>query len=201
MPVRLLTEAERRSLSAFPREIPTEDLFSFFALTGPDRAAIPARSAPSNRLGFALALCAVRYLGFCPEDLASVPEDAAWYVGQQIMVPPEALAGYPEREQTRTDHLKKIYEHLGYRRPSASDLCGLFGWLVERALEHDDASLLVSLLAERTKREGIVRPGVSRLERMVAAARERGRAHLPGALAAPGRRHQGEPRRFTGPGS
>lgn len=48
-----------------------------------------------------------------------------------------------------------------------------FRWLVERALEHDDAPLLVSLLAERLKREKVVRPGLSRLERMGAAARER----------------------------
>jgi TnpA family transposase len=173
MPVSLLTDAERSRLSGFPKEVPAEDLHAFFTLTGPDRAAVPERSAPANRLGFALSLCAVRYLGFCPENLASVPRDVAWYVGQQLMVPAEALAGYPEREQTRTDHLKKVYEHLGYRRPAAEDLRDLFGWLVERAIEHDDATLLVSLLAERMKRERIVRPGASRLEKMVAAARER----------------------------
>jgi TnpA family transposase len=169
----LLTDAERGRLSAFPSEVPTEDLYAFFTLTGPDRAAVPARSAPANRLGFALSLCAVRYLGFCPEDLASVPRNVAFYVGQQLLVPPDALASYPGREQTRTDHLTRVYEHLGYRRPSPDDLRGLFGWLVQRALEHDDAPLLVSLLAQRLKRERFVRPGVSRLERMVAAARER----------------------------
>lgn len=81
------------------------------------------------------------------------------------------LIGYPEREQTRTDHLKRIYAHLGYRRPTASDLRDLSGWLVDRALEHDGPSLLVRLAAEKLKAEKVVRPGVSRLERMVAAAR------------------------------
>lgn len=94
-------------------------------------------------MGFALALCAVRYLGFCPEDLSGCPGDATWYVSQQLGLPPDALEGYTEREQTRTDHLKKIYEHLGYRRPAPTDLRDLFGWLIERALEHDDPALLV----------------------------------------------------------
>ncbi len=173
MPVRLLTDAEKERLSGFPREIPAEDLFAYFALTGRDRSAIPATSAPGNRLGFAVALCAVRYLGFCPENLSSCPEDVLWYVAQQLGLPSEALGGYPEREQTRTDHLMRIYEHLGYRRPAPTDLRDLFGWLIERALEHDDPALLVRLAAEKLKAEKVARPGVSRLERMVAAARGR----------------------------
>lgn len=173
MPVRVLTEAERGRLSAFPKEIPTEDLFSYFTLTGPNRAAIPARSAPANRLGFALSLCTVRYLGFCPEDLAGAPGDVVWYVSEQLGVPAEALKSYGERPQTRTDHLLEVHRHLGYRRPSEAELADLSRWLVERALEHDDPSLLVRTAAERLKAEKLVRPGLWLLERMVADARER----------------------------
>ena len=173
MPVRLLTEAERSRLGGFPQDIASEDLFAHFSLLGDDKKLIPASSAPANRLGFAVALCTVRYLGFYPENPTAVPEDVAWYMGQQIAVSPEVLAAYPEREQTRTDHLRRIYEYLGYRRPSQADLKELFGWLVERATEHDDPLLLVSLAAERFKAEKLVRPRISQLERMAAAAREK----------------------------
>ena len=183
MPVRLLTEAERQRLSGFPGDIPTEDLHAFFTLTGRDRAAVPERSAPANRLGFALSLCAVRYLGFCPEDLSACPGDAVWYVSQQLGLAPEALSGYPGHGQIRTEHLRRIYERHGYRRPTAPDLRDLFGWLVERALEHDDPALLVRLVADRLKSGKIVRPGVSRLERMVAAARNRTDGETHRALA------------------
>ncbi len=183
MPVDLLTNAERERLGGFPAEVPEEDHYAYFTLGGADRALVPTRSAPANRLGFALVLCAVRYLGFCPEDLAAAPESVAWYVGQQVMVAPEALAGYPERERTKTDHLKAVYEHLGYRRPSRGDIRDLFAWMVGRALEHDDPSLLVSLAAERLKAEKVVRPGVSRLERMAAAARERANGETFRAVA------------------
>ena len=173
MPVRLLTDAQRDRLSGFPEEVPVEDLHAHFTLTGRDRLAVPERSAPAIRLGFALSLCAVRYLGFCPEDPASWPDDVAWYVSQQLGLPAEALAGYPDRGRTRREHLRRIHAHLGYRRPTAADLRGLFAWLVERALEHDDPALLVRLAADRLKAEKVARPGVSRLERMVAAARGR----------------------------
>jgi hypothetical protein len=46
MPVRFLTDAQRERLISFPREIPAEDLFSFFTLTGKDRAMIPAGALP-----------------------------------------------------------------------------------------------------------------------------------------------------------
>ncbi|QIN85414.1 Tn3 family transposase (plasmid) [Rubrobacter tropicus] len=173
MPVRLLTDAQRDRLAAFPREVPVEDPHAHFTLTGRDRAAVPERSAPAIRLGFALSLCAVRYLGFCPENLASWPEDVAWYVSQQLGLAPGALAGYPEGGHTRAGHLRRIHAHLGYRRPTPADLRELFGWLVRRALEHDDPALLVRLAAEKLKAEKVARPGVSRLEMMVAAARGR----------------------------
>jgi len=54
MPARLLTDAERGRFIGFPEEVPEEDLYAFFTLTGADRAARPARSAPANRLGLAL---------------------------------------------------------------------------------------------------------------------------------------------------
>jgi hypothetical protein len=170
MPVEFLTGTEREHLGSFPREVPAEDLYAFFTLSGPDRAAIPTRSAPANRLGFALSLCAVRYLGFCPEDLSTAPGDVVWYVAEQLGVPAEALEKYGERPQTRTDHLLEIHRHLGYHRPSEEELADLSRWLVERTLEHDDPPLLVRTAAERFKAEKLVRPGLWLLERMVADA-------------------------------
>ena len=44
MPVRLLTDAESVRFTRFPEEIPEEDLYAFFTLTGADRATMPARA-------------------------------------------------------------------------------------------------------------------------------------------------------------
>ena len=173
MPVRSLTDAERGRLSGFPQEIPEDELFSYFSLSGTDRAVVPERTSPAIRLGFAVSLCAVRYLGFCPEDLVEAPKAVLWYVGDQVGAPAEAIERYGIREQTRSDHLKVIYEHLGYRRPTEEDLSSLTDWLVERALEHEDQALLVSLAAEKLKAGKFVRPALYRLERMASSARER----------------------------
>lgn len=82
MPVRSLTDAERERLSGFPSEIAEEALYSYFTLSGYDRRVVPERVPPAIRLGFAVSLCAVRYLGFYPEDLTAAPRSVLWYVGE-----------------------------------------------------------------------------------------------------------------------
>jgi hypothetical protein len=173
VPTGFLSDSDRARLSGFPPEIPTEDLFSCFTLTGTDRTLVPTTSAPANRIGFALSLCALRYLGFCPEDLSTAPESVLWYVSEQLGVPSEALKRYGGRAQTRADHLRTIYEHLGFRKATEEDLQELTSWLADRALEHDNPAFLVRLATERLRKERMVRPGLWRLERMVARARER----------------------------
>ena len=65
--------------------------------------------------------------------------------------------------------------HLDYRRASAADLTALEAWLIERALEHDQPTFLLHTAAERLHGNRILRPGLTSLERMVAAARQRAR--------------------------
>ncbi len=93
------------------------------------------------------------------------------YVAQQVGVAADSLAFYGKREQTRTTHLQEAVDHLGFRRGTEEDLLGLTTWLLERALEHDRPTFLFQLASERLHRDKIVRPGVTRLEKIVAAAR------------------------------
>jgi hypothetical protein len=70
-------------------------------------------------------------------------------------------------------HRKTIQAYLGYRRTQREDLERLAAWLMERALEHDKPMLLYELLCEQFQTEQLLRPGVTRLERLVATARTR----------------------------
>ena len=62
MPVQLFTEAERAQRDRFPEVIASEDLVIFFTLSDRDQESIPRYSAPHNRLGYALQLCALRFM-------------------------------------------------------------------------------------------------------------------------------------------
>lgn len=59
-----------------------------------------------------------------------------------------------------------LWSYLDYRRPTEEDLQFLADWLLERALEHEDQTLLISLAVEKLKAEKLVRPALYRLVRM-----------------------------------
>ena len=67
----------------------------------------------SNRLGWALQLCGLRMLGFCPDDMTTVPAVAVRFLARQLDVDPGVLASYGVRAQTRTDHLAQAKAYLG----------------------------------------------------------------------------------------
>jgi len=124
-----------------------------------------------NRLGFSLQLCTLRYLGFSPNDISTVPDNVVSYVSKQLRVEPSCLKLYGERIQTQSDHLQEIQDYLGFHISSTLELEKHSRWLLERALEHDKPSLLLQLSCEKFYQEKIVRPGITRLEKMVATAR------------------------------
>ncbi|MCI0643447.1 MAG: DUF4158 domain-containing protein, partial [Chloroflexi bacterium] len=167
-----LTAAERERLNLFPKDISSEDLGRFFTLTTDDLDVVAQQRGDHSRLGFALQLCSLRYLGFIPDDLLTPPQDAVRLLAYQLDVPMEAIQAYGEREQTRSDHLAQVMVYLGYRRPSATDLKALEAWLVARALEHDKPIFLLHTAAERLRWDRLLRLGLTSLERIVSTARQ-----------------------------
>jgi TnpA family transposase len=135
MPIGFLTTTERDRLNRFPAQIPAEDLRVFFLLSDADQTAINKQREAHTRLGFAMQLCALRYLGFAPDDLSTAPWEAVVYVAQQLAASPDALATYGRRIPTRTLHLQHVQAHLGFRSATPLDMYALHMWLVDRALE------------------------------------------------------------------
>ena len=176
MPGQLFSDAEPRRLTGFPDRLSPEDLVAYYTLTKTDRAAVNRCGDDTGRLGFALQLGTLRYLGFCPDDLATAPPEVVRFLADQLKVAPEGLSAYGRRAQTRTDHFLAVQEHLGYRKAGPEEREQLARWLLDRALEHDRPLLLWQLACEKLAADKVARPGVTVLERMVVAAR-RGAEH------------------------
>src|SRR5712691_2996995 len=167
-----LSTAERERWQRFPETIPQDDLAVYFLLSDDDAHAVNRQREPFNRLGYALQWCALRYLGFVPTDFRATPEGAVTFVAEQLGLAPGVLARYDNR-RTQSDHRQYVRAYLGFRQATPLDVYALQTWLVARALEHDKPTLLLQLACEKLHRERIVRPGVTRLERFVATAREK----------------------------
>src|ERR1700752_4654073 len=113
MPIGFLTATERDRLNHFPTPIPDEDLRAFFWLSEDDQHVLNRQRETHTRLGFALQLCALRYLGFAPDDLSTAPAEVVGYVARQLAVPPDVLPAYGERIKTRTAHPQQVQAYLG----------------------------------------------------------------------------------------
>lgn len=173
MPAHFLSAAERARLNHFPTDLLNDEIVTYFTLTDSDLAFVRQHRGAPNQLGVALQLGTLRLLGFCPDSLTDAPHAVVTYLAQQLAVDASALQRYGQRSQTRTDHFQAVCAHLHVRRMTEADLQALGTWLYDRAQEHDQPTLLLQLAAEKLARDGIVRPGVSLLERLVTAARGR----------------------------
>ena len=170
MPVQFLNRADHERLSRFPEEVAKEDLVGFFGLSDDELASAALLRGEHNRLGFALTLCGLRYLGFFPL-LTSAPKNVILYVAEQLDVEVSALGAYGGRERTVREHQAAAIASLGFRRASPLDLLELERWLVQRALEHDKPKLLFEEACAHLRRHRVVRLGTTRLAQMVGAAR------------------------------
>jgi TnpA family transposase len=119
MPIGFLTAADHVRLNRFPEQIPHEDLSAFFLLSKADHRVINQQHSEAHtRLGFALQLCALRYLGFAPDDLMTAPTGVVEYVAQQLGVAPHALTAYGTRRPTRTTPTRACAPALPLSHPA-----------------------------------------------------------------------------------
>ena len=107
-------------------------------------------------------LCTLPWLGFVPDDVTSAPTAAVARLADRLGVVPAALSSYGQRVQTRSDHLAKIAEYLGWKTAPAGsgEIKELERFLLDRAMEHDSPTLLFSLAAEFLMSVKTIRPGV-----------------------------------------
>jgi TnpA family transposase len=174
MASRLFSDDQLEALKRFP-DIDKDELIRFFTSTPADVAFVdPGRGrGPADRLGLAVQLCTLPWLGFVPDDVRSAPPVAVGRLAQRLRVDAAVLAGYGERPQTRTDHLRLVTDYLSWK-PAGSDgvaVKELEEFLLGRAMEHDSPTTLFNLACEYLIAARTVRPGAVTLTQMVASAR------------------------------
>jgi hypothetical protein len=175
----MFSEDQLEALRSFPG-IGRDDLVRFFTLTSADVAFVdPGRGrGPVDRLGLAVQLATLPWLGFVPDEVFAAPPVAVARLAQRLGVDPVIVEGYGKREQTRSDHLRLVAEYLGWQSaPVGSGAMKDLGqFLLDRAMEHDSPTLLFNLATEYLISAKTIRPGVVILVKMVASARTGARA-------------------------
>jgi hypothetical protein len=155
------------------------DLERFFHLDDEDRKLIAERRRDSNRLGFALQLVTVRYLGMFLPDPLDVPAEVVEYLSEQLSIAdPACVKTYTERKQTRYDHQDEIVRAHGLT-PFGEIEDELVAWVADQAWMTGDGpkALIAGAVAWLRERAALL-PGITTLERLVTEGKQAADARL-----------------------
>lgn len=97
MATRLYSEAELEQLRRYPDAIPADELIRFFTLMPGDVAFVNGHRGETSRIGIAVQLCTLPWLGFVPDDVATAPAAAVQRLGRLLSIPTAALRDYGAR--------------------------------------------------------------------------------------------------------
>lgn len=185
MPVEFLTDEQARGYGRFAAAPTREQLDRYFYLDERDRRLVEEKRRDYNRLGFALQLGTVRFLGTFLSGPTDVPEEVVTHVAHQLeqlevleFSDPkvvELLAEYGRRPNTFREHAQEIRREYGYKDYSDPvERLGLLRFLYARAwLRADGPTVLFDLATARLAERKVLLPGVSTLAREVASVRDR----------------------------
>ena len=175
MPVEFLSSVQRRAYGRYAGDPGADELDRYFHLDDADRGLIGTKRGDHNRLGFALQLATVRFLGRFLEDPVQVPVVAVQTIARQLQISDlDQLARYATSDQ-RWQHAAEIRLQYGYREWSDPEVGFRLGrWLFALCWTGTDQP---GVLFDRTSTwllsHKVILPGGTTVERFVARLRAR----------------------------
>lgn len=174
VPVEFLTDEQVARFGCFDEAPSQAELERFFFLDDADRVLVGRHRGEHNRLGFALQLATVRYVGTFLADPLEVPTTVVDFLAAQLEIAdPSRVKAYAQRQATQWEHAAEIRRECGYRdfgdaSAEVDEFVAVRAWTrVETAKALFDAT--VAWL--RSNR--VLLPGASVLARLVAGHRDR----------------------------
>ncbi len=179
MSVDFLSTDQQKRFGHFAGVPSNDQLARYFHLDETDHQHIRSRHGDHNKLGFALQLGIVRFLGTFLSQTDEVPPGVVAYLAHQLSIQdPSCLQKY--QDQVRWRHVREISKVYGYR--VFHDQPGhwqLVRWLYIRSwLGAERPSVLFDHATAWLVKQKILLPGITTLGRLVSRVRDRTTAKL-----------------------
>ena len=175
MPVSFLSDEQRDIYSRYVGAPPSDDLARHFHLDDTDRALIARKRGDHNRLGFAVQLRTVRYLGTFLEDPMALPDAVLHTLSKQLRIETRedaAVYGGGEQRWLHPTEIRAVYGYVEITEPGAA--FRLTRWLYALCWTGNDRP---SVLFERATAwlaiHKVLLPALTTLERYIARLRSR----------------------------
>ena len=185
VPVSFLSTLQRESYGQYVGNPSKQELSRYFHLDDADHAQVAEKRGDANRIGFALQLTTVRFLGTFIEDPTAVPPTVIAAITRQLGVDLATdLSGYRESEQ-RWTHAARIRANYGYKDFADRTVgFGLTRWLYAQCWTGTERpSALFDRATTWMLAHKVLLPGATTLERFVARLRQRVEVRLWRILA------------------
>ncbi len=164
----ILSAAERESLLALPDT--KDELLRHYTFSETDLSIIRQRRGASNRLGYAVQLCYLRFPGMIL-GLDEPPfQPLLKLVADQLKINIESWNEYGQREQTRREHLVELQSVFGFETFTMSHYEQAVLLLTELAMQTDKGIVLANALVEHLRLHSIILPALNAIERACAEA-------------------------------
>lgn len=170
-----MTDEQATAFGSFADDPTRPELERFFFLDDEDRKLIAKRRGDHSRLGFAVQICTVRYVGLFLDDPLAVPWSVVEHLAEQLEIEDvSCVKEYTERLKTAYEHAWEIRDAYGYHPYEDHDQGRRF-----RAFLHGRAwtahvegpKALFDHAVGWLRRHRVLLPGVSVLARQVAEVR------------------------------
>ncbi|MHC8659672.1 Tn3 family transposase [Bacillus amyloliquefaciens] len=165
----LLTLEQRQDFMQIPED--EWILGTYFTFSKRDLEIVNKRRREENRLGFAVQLAVLRYPGWPYTHIKSIPESVIHYISKQIGATPSSISLYPQRENTLWDHLEELRSEYDFVTFTLREYRIAFKHLHQLAFENGDAIHLLHECIDFLRKNKIILPAITTLERMVWEAR------------------------------
>lgn len=185
MPIEFLTDEQKQQYGRFPSDPSEEQLAQYFHLDNESLALINTKRGDYNRIGFALQLTTVRFLGTFLADPTDVPFVVTDFIARQLGADKGDLWQYMNRKATRYGHSAEIQAHYGYHDFNAPPWrFKLTRLLYTRAwISNERPSLMFDFATAWLIQHKVLLPGVTTMSRLVSEVRERAARRLWKRLA------------------
>ena len=176
----ILSAVERESLLAMPDN--DEDLIRHYTFSESDLSIIGQHRGASNRLGFAMLLCYMRYPGIILAVESEPFAPLLRLVASQLKVSPDVWSSYGQRAETRREHLLELQSIFGFQPFTTHYYQLSMDNLDEQAVLTDKGIVLAVSLVEWLRCQSILLPPPSVIERICAEAITRANRRIYAAL-------------------